>query len=192
MRAGVLHMIRKQSAKVPEWGSPNMPPSKKFQFQKSRVETTLILFFDSKGVIYTTNMYQKVKQRMPCFTFQVSDHLCKRIAREAEMWRDWKFFFFHDNAGSHTAAIVQQFLAKKGVAQLSQPPYSLDLNPLDYFAFPKLKLELKHDHCALIEDIQKSVAAKLRTFPISDFARAMKQLEDRDNECIRVSGDCFE
>ncbi len=47
--------------------------------------------------------------------------------------------------------------------------------PKDYFTFPKLKLELKGDHYALIEDIQEAI---IKVFPISDSARAMKQLED--------------
>ncbi len=44
------------------------------------------------------------------------------------MWRDQKFFLLHDNACPHTVMIVQQFLAKKGVAQMSHPPYSPDLD----------------------------------------------------------------
>ncbi len=123
-------------------------------------------------------MYLKVKQWMPHF---ILHSLCMSIARvRPEMWRDWKFFLLHNNAHLHTAAIVQQFLAKKGVAQLSRPPYLSDLSPpLDYFAFPKLKWELKGDHYASIEDIQKSVTAKFKVFPMSDFGWAKKQLEDR-------------
>ncbi len=77
------------------------------------------------------------------------DHLCKRIAHvRPEMWRDWKFFLLHDNAHPHTAhphtaAIVQQFLANKGVAQLSHPPDSPDLTPpppTGLFCFPKIKI----------------------------------------------------
>ncbi len=82
------------------------------------------------------------------------------------MWRDQTFFLLHDNARSHTAAIVQQFLAKKGVAQLSHSP---DLSVPDYSACVKLKLELKSDHYASIEDIQESVTTKLKAFSISDF-----------------------
>ncbi len=40
-----------------------------------------------------------------------------------------------------SAAIVQQFLAKKGVAQLSHPPYLPNLRPLpQLFQFPKIKI----------------------------------------------------
>ncbi len=61
-------------------------------------------------------------------------------------------FFFHDNVCSHTAAIIQQFLAKNGVAQLSHPLYSLYIPPPQYFVFPRLKLELKGDYYTSIKD----------------------------------------
>ncbi len=152
----------------------------------------LILFFDSKIVIH--HEYVPEGQAVNAtFYIQVLDRSCKGIARvRPEKWRDRKLFLLHDNAHPHTAAIVQQFLAKKGAAQLSHPPYLPDLSPADYFAFPKLKLELKGDQYASMEDIQKSVTAKLKAFPISDFARTMKRLEDCTNECNRVSGDYFE
>ncbi len=49
------------------------------------------------------------------------------------------------------------------VKDLTIPPYSPDLSPPDYFAFPKLKMKLKGDLYATISDIQTSVMAKLRT-----------------------------
>ncbi len=129
------------------------------------------------------------------FYVQVLDHLRKRIAHvKPEMWWDWKFFLLHDNARPHPATIIQQFLTKKGVTQLNNPPYLSYLSPpsLNYFTAQKLKLEMKGDHYASIEDIQKSVTAKLKAFPISNFVRAMKRLKDHTNQCIRVSGDFFE
>ncbi len=76
------------------------------------------------------------------FYVQVLDHLCKHIAcMRLEMWRDLKFFFLHNNAHLHTAAIVQQFLAKKGMAQLSHPPYSADISPPPrLFHYPKIEI----------------------------------------------------
>ncbi len=81
------------------------------------------------------------------------------------------------------------------MAPFSYPPYLPDLRPPippDSFTFQKLELELKGDRYASIEYIQKSVNVKLKAFSISDFVRAMKQLKDCANKCIRVSGDYFE
>ncbi len=76
--------------------------------------------------------------------------------------------------------------------RLNHSLYSPDLSPPDYFAFPKLKMELKGDQYATICDIQTSVPTKLKTIPIIDFLRAMHRLEDHANQCIAVNGDYFE
>ncbi len=108
----------------------------------------LILFFDSKNVIHCEYVFEGQTVNAT-FCVQVLDHLCNRTAYvKPEMWRDRKFFRLYDNSRLHTATIIQQILAKKGVTKLSYPPYSPDLSqpPLDYFAFSKLGLELKGDH----------------------------------------------
>ncbi len=62
-----------------KWCGPNTPPSKKFRFQKSRVKTMLILFFDNKGVIH--HEYVPEGQTVNAtFYIQNLDHSCKRIA----------------------------------------------------------------------------------------------------------------
>ncbi len=76
--------------------------------------------------------------------------------------------------------------------RLNHSPYSPDLSPPNYFAFPKLKMELKEGQYATISDIQTSVTTKLKTIPITDFSRVMHQLEDRANQCIAVNSDYFE
>ena len=54
---------------------------------------------------------------------------------------DW--FLLHNNAPSHNATIIKQFLAQRKVTVLDHPPYSPDLAPADYFLFPKVKSQLK-------------------------------------------------
>ncbi len=87
-----------------------------------------ILFFDSKDIIH--HKYVPEGETVNAtFSLQVLDRWCKCIVRaRLEMWRDRKFFLLHNNACLHTAAIVQQFLAKKGVVQLSHLPYPPDLS----------------------------------------------------------------
>jgi transposase len=69
----------------------------------------------------------------------------------------------HDNAPCHTAISVIEFLAKKGIPVVPQPPYSPDLSPCDFFLFPKLKFHLK------------GVTDQLKAIPISDFQREWEQ-----------------
>ncbi|GFX20868.1 histone-lysine N-methyltransferase SETMAR [Trichonephila clavipes] len=63
-------------------------------------------------------------------------------------------FLVHDNARPHKANIIRQTLAKKGVLQIEHPPFSLGLNPPDFFLFPQLKLALKGKRFDDISDIQ--------------------------------------
>jgi hypothetical protein len=52
----------------------------------------------------------------------------------------------HINAPADSAHTVQQFLAKYDITVVSQPSYSPDLAPCDFFLFPKIKMALKGKH----------------------------------------------
>jgi hypothetical protein len=81
------------------------------------------------------------------FYKRVMDHLLKHIqwaCPAAFCSRD--FFLLHDNAPTHKAASVFQFLTPKNVTALYHPSYSPDLSPPDYFLFSKLKMKVKGLH----------------------------------------------
>ena len=46
-------------------------------------------------------------------------------------------FLNHDNAPAHTSMLGREFLAKNKTVIMSQPPYSPDLAPADFFSLPK-------------------------------------------------------
>ncbi|GBL80574.1 hypothetical protein AVEN_225264-1 [Araneus ventricosus] len=52
-------------------------------------------------------------------------------------------FLLQDNLRPHTATLVKWLMAQQGITELSQPPYSPELSPPDFFLFPKLKTALK-------------------------------------------------
>lgn len=49
----------------------------------------------------------------------------------------------HDNAPSHTALLIQQFLAKQNTVVISEPPYSPDMLTCDFFLFLEFKESVK-------------------------------------------------
>lgn len=64
--------------------------------------------------------------------------LKRSVARKRRDIKDsWKLH--HDNAPSHTAFIVTDYLVRVNVPVVPQPPYSPDLSPPDFFLFPSLK-----------------------------------------------------
>ncbi len=88
------------------------------------------------------------------FYLEVLDRLLKRIAHmRPEVWENHSFHLLHNTAPAYTTTIVQQFLVKKRVPVLGHLAYFPDLSHLDYFAFLKLKMELKGDRYKNISKI---------------------------------------
>jgi hypothetical protein len=70
---------------------------------------------------------------------------------------------------------VQQFLAKKIIPVITQPLYSPDLAPSDFWLFPTLKMGLKGTRFTTMEDIKLNVTAELRKIPKEAFRRCFQQ-----------------
>jgi len=94
----------------------------------------------------------------------------------------------YDNAPSHNATIVKQFLAQRKVTVLDHPPYSPDLAPADYFLFPKVKSHLKERLFDLILEIQKAVTSTLNAIAKDDFYKVIQKLYDHANLCVQLEG----
>jgi hypothetical protein len=82
---------------------------------------------------------------------------------------------------SHTSLVVQQFFAKKSIPVITQPPYSLDLAPSDFWLVPTLKMGLKGTPFVTMEDIKLKATAELSLPPVlPTMARSMEQV------CVRA------
>ena len=147
-----------------------------------------MIFFDWQGVIHkefvpegeTINAvyYKCVMERLLNRIQCVRPGTCES--------GDW--FLLHDNAPSHNATIVKQFLAKWKVTVLNHPPYLPDLAPADYFLFPKVKSHLKGRLFDLISDIQTAATSTLNTHAKDDFYKGNQKLYDRANLCVHLQG----
>jgi hypothetical protein len=49
----------------------------------------------------------------------------------------------HDNTPAHMMLLAHEFLVKHETTVIPQLPYSIDLAPVDFFLFPRLKSTLK-------------------------------------------------
>jgi hypothetical protein len=85
---------------------------------------------------------------------QVLQKLRDSVRRKRRDKWQGEWFLHHDNAPSHTSLVVQQFLAEKSIPVITQPPYSPDLAPSDFWLFPTLKMGLKVTRFATMEDIE--------------------------------------
>ena len=144
---GFLSITRRQGAKAPNGTPPaHLAPKNKE--------------FVPPGQTVNAALYVTVLER-----------LRKRIARVRPAIADsWKPH--HENAPSHTALAVMNYLAKRGVPTFSQPPYCPDVAPPDFFLYPRLKHVLKGRYHGSVQAIQEAVTRELN--PVAAFEGAFR------------------
>jgi len=153
---------------------------------KSKIKTMLICFLDSQGVVHTEFVPQGQTVNKQYYR-EVLERLRKRVHRvRPEIADTW--MLRHDNAPCHTAISVNEFLAKKGISVVPQPPYSPDLSPRDFFLSPKLKFYLKGRHFGTVDNIQKIVTDQLRALLHEDFQHCYWEWEQRLRRCVASQG----
>ena len=79
--------------------------------------------------------------------------------RRPQLWATGNWQLHHDNA--HASCLVQRFLAKHQISQVTQPPYSPDLVSCDFLLFLKLKSPLKGKRFQTINEIQENMMGQL-------------------------------
>ena len=123
-----------------EWHTSASPRPKKAR-SKSKIKSMLICFFDSQRIVHTEFVPQG--QTVNHFYYcEVLERLRKRVVHvRPSIGNNW--MLHHDNAPCHMVITVIEFLAKKGIPVVPQPPYSPDQSPFDLFLFPKQNFTLK-------------------------------------------------
>jgi len=93
-----------------EWVSEHSLRPKKLRFQKSKVKTMLLEFFDSQGIVHKEFVQEGCTVNAEYYK-GVLDRLISRIRRfSPSLYRTRNFFLLHDNAQAHSAAKFRQFL----------------------------------------------------------------------------------
>ena len=75
-----------------------------------------------------------------------------------------------------------------GINTVSQPPYSPDLAPCNFWLFPKLR----GYQYETIEEMKEAVTKVIDTLTQEDFHGAFQKLLEWYNKCIAAGGDYFE
>ena len=98
----------------------------------------------------------------------------------------------HDNASSHKAAIVGEFLKQEKVVVLPHPPYSPDLAPCDFFLFPRLKKHLAGRKYQTRKNLGAAIFQCLKSIPRNDYENAFRNWIKRLKLCVSHGGEYFE
>ncbi|UYV78563.1 hypothetical protein LAZ67_16002005 [Cordylochernes scorpioides] len=164
------------------WHKKSSPRHKKARMSKSRIKTMIIVFFDIRGIVHCEFVPQGQT---------VNSAFYLEVLRRLTDIKD-TVKLYHDNATSHTAFIITNFLARSNTPVIPHPPYSLDLAPCDFFLFPRLKREMKGKHWETVENIQHHVTTFLRSIPVEEFQGAFQVWQTRLRKCIDAGGMYFE
>ena len=96
-----------------EWVGEHSSRPKKVRFQKSKVKTMLIGFFDSQYIVHKQFVQEGCSVNAEYYK-GVLDRLISHIRSvRTALYRTRDFYLLHDNAPAHSAAKLRQFLAQK-------------------------------------------------------------------------------
>ena len=112
--------------------TPSSPRSKEANAVKLKVKSMFIVF-DIRSLVHFEFVPsgQTVNQQ---FCKLVLEHLCDEVRRKRpRIRRTW--ILHHDNALTHTALSIKEFLTDTNIAIVPQTPYSSDLDPSEFFLF---------------------------------------------------------
>ena len=133
-----------------------MKASKRDKTQvRSNVKVLLTVVFDSNAVVHQDFLPQgrTVNKK---YYLEVMRRSRKAIRQKlTELWKNQSQMLHHDKAPALTSQLMREFLAKNKNVIMTQPPYSPDLKPGDFFLFPKLKTPIKGKRFATIEEIKE-------------------------------------
>ncbi|UYV79805.1 hypothetical protein LAZ67_18000711 [Cordylochernes scorpioides] len=171
---------KRQSA---EWRGQGEPRPK-----KSRNKVLLVAFLDNKGIVHHEYLPagQSVIKEMYLGIFRRLREAIRK--KRPEKWTNGDWILHHDNARPHTAHLMTTLLAKCGTQILSQPPYSPDIAPNDFFLFPKLKAVLKGRHFDTRDDIIEKSPLALKSIPKEAYKNCFDNWEKRWRWCVEARG----
>jgi hypothetical protein len=112
-----------------EWKHQNSPRLKNAWESKLKIKVMFIVFFDCRGIMHH-NFVPEGLTVNSAFYMEVLKHLRHRVRRVwPNLRRDNGWILHQDNAPSHTALSVHEFLERNSVTVMDHSLYSPDLAP---------------------------------------------------------------
>ena len=115
-------------------------------------------------VAATFKMTEQVEQWM-CIKFCVKLEHCSMetiwMIPKSTAMSNWWLVTSSQNAAGHASCLVQRFLVKHQITQVTQSSYSSDLSPCNFWLYSKLKSPLKGKRFQTIDEIQENTTGQL-------------------------------
>ena len=103
-----------------------------------------------------------------------------------------QFFLFQHNARPHIADVALAALTDIGGTALQYPPYSPELAPCDFWAFPTLQRQLRGKMFPSDDEVRNATTAVLKGMSQNNLFRVFETLIKRCKKCIQCEGRYFE
>ncbi len=147
----------------------------------------LVTFFNDHSVVHfefvnrTVNRYVYTR-----ILSRLKEQVCKKCPG---MWAPGfghahSLLLHLDNASSYTAYHTHAHLHQSQITTLEQPPYSLDLAPVDYFFFLSLKSALRSWHYYDIPALQRAVWEAIQNIAPEEFCKVIEDLPCQWQKCV--------
>ena len=92
-----------------------------------------------------------------------------QMIQRLQLWATGDWQLHHNDTLTHASRLVQSFLVKHQITQVTQPPTAQIWCP-DFWLFPKLKSPLKGKSFQTIDEIQENTVGHLMAIPTKYFA----------------------
>ena len=96
-----------------------------------------------------------------CIKFEHSSAETIQWRRRPQLWATGDGQLHHGNVLAYASRLMQSFLAKYQITQVTQPHHSLDVVPCNFWLFPKLESPLKRKRFQTINEIQENTMGQL-------------------------------
>jgi hypothetical protein len=139
----------------------------------------MVIFVNSQGIIHKEFVPpgQIVNKE---YYVEVLSCLFQRIRQVRPRFQGrGSWFLLQDNTRPHTTLSTKQFLAKQGIPQLNNDPYSPDLSSPVIFLFPKIKFTQKGRKFDDTKDIKRIVTKELLALNANEIKKCFQQFHDK-------------
>lgn len=152
----------------------------------------LTVFIDFNGVVHHEFLPEDQTVNKEYY-LGVMRRLREAIRRKRpELWAENSWILHHDNAPSHNAIIIRNFLTKNATNTIQQPPNSPDLAPCDFFLFNRVKKPLRGTRFSSREEVIEKSQKALMDIPKTEYKKCFEDWIKRWHKCVAVGGDYFE
>ena len=103
-----------------------------------------------------------------------------------------RIILHHDNASSHTSHQTSEYLATQNIELMGHPPYSPDLEPNDFFLFPRIKDKMRGQRFTSPEEAVEAFKNHVLSLSSFGWSKCYEWWFNRMQKCIDLNGEYFE